>query len=74
MLAARTKKMESTRLDNPSLEDGQILSKLVCYTSKLVCRYFHINTLYSNLFISIGSFMCRKSWFDCYGKGSSISN
>jgi hypothetical protein len=46
MLAARTKKMESARLDNPSLEDGQILSKLVCYTSKLVRRYFHVDALY----------------------------
>ncbi|CAF0749021.1 unnamed protein product [Adineta steineri] len=35
MLAARTKKLESKRLENPSMEDGQILSKLVCYTSKL---------------------------------------
>jgi len=35
MLAARTKKMESKRLENPSIEDGQMLSKLICYTSKL---------------------------------------
>jgi len=35
LLAARTKKMESQRLENPSMEDGQILSRLVCYTSKL---------------------------------------
>jgi hypothetical protein len=37
MLAARTKTMKKKRLDNPSMEDGQILSRLVCYTSKLVC-------------------------------------
>ncbi|UJR28998.1 hypothetical protein I4U23_010216 [Adineta vaga] len=35
MLAARTNKMESKRSEKPSIEDGQILSKLVCYTSKL---------------------------------------
>ncbi|CAF0849638.1 unnamed protein product [Adineta ricciae] len=35
MLAARTNKMKSKRLEKPSIEDGQILSKLVCYTSKL---------------------------------------
>jgi hypothetical protein len=42
MLAARTKQMESKRLENPSMEDGQILSKLVCYTSKLVCFNWNI--------------------------------
>jgi len=35
MLAARTIKIRSQRLENPSLDDGEILSRLVCYTSKL---------------------------------------
>ncbi|CAF3777182.1 unnamed protein product [Rotaria socialis] len=35
MLAARTKKITSKRLADPLIEDGQILAKLVCYTSKL---------------------------------------
>jgi hypothetical protein len=37
MLAARTKKITSKRLTDPLIEDGQILARLVCYTSKLVC-------------------------------------
>ena len=36
MLAARTKKITSKRLTDPLIEDGQILARLVCYTSKLV--------------------------------------
>jgi len=36
MLAARTKKITSKRLADPLMEDGQILARLVCYTSKLV--------------------------------------
>ena len=36
MLAARTKKITSKRLADPLIEDGQILARLVCYTSKLV--------------------------------------
>jgi len=43
MLAARTNKMEKVRLENPSMEDGQILSRLVSYTSKLVCLNFHLH-------------------------------
>ncbi|CAF1063191.1 unnamed protein product [Adineta ricciae] len=35
MLAARTKKITSKRLADPLMEDGQILARLVCYTSKL---------------------------------------
>ncbi|CAF4607858.1 unnamed protein product [Rotaria sp. Silwood1] len=35
MLAARTKKITSKRQTDPLIEDGQILAKLVCYTSKL---------------------------------------
>ncbi|CAF0897752.1 unnamed protein product [Adineta steineri] len=35
MLAARTKKITSKRLTDPLIEDGQILARLVCYTSKL---------------------------------------
>ncbi|CAF4496822.1 unnamed protein product [Rotaria socialis] len=35
MLAARTKKITSKRLVDPLMEDGQILARLVCYTSKL---------------------------------------
>jgi hypothetical protein len=49
MLAARTKKLESERLENPSMEDGQILSRLVCYTSKLVCFIFEYKFLFRNL-------------------------
>ena len=36
MLAARTKKIMSHRQADPLMEDGQILARLVCYTSKLV--------------------------------------
>ncbi|CAF2751870.1 unnamed protein product [Rotaria sp. Silwood2] len=36
MLAAKAKKVKSNRLENPLIEDGQILSRLVCYSSKLV--------------------------------------
>ncbi|CAF0733549.1 unnamed protein product [Rotaria sordida] len=35
MLAARTKKITDKRQSDPLIEDGQILAKLVCYTSKL---------------------------------------
>ncbi|CAF0936975.1 unnamed protein product [Adineta ricciae] len=35
MLAARTKKITSKRQSDPLMEDGQILARLVCYTSKL---------------------------------------
>ncbi|CAF0987106.1 unnamed protein product [Rotaria sp. Silwood1] len=35
MLAARTKKITSKRQADPLMEDGQILARLVCYTSKL---------------------------------------
>ena len=38
MLAARTKKIMSQRQTEPSMEDGQILARLVCYTSVLVGR------------------------------------
>ena len=43
MLAARTKKITIKRQADPLIEDGQILARLVCYTSKLVCLNFHIN-------------------------------
>lgn len=36
MLAARTKKIMNHRQLHPEMEDGQILARLVCYTSKLV--------------------------------------
>jgi hypothetical protein len=36
MLAARTKKITMKRQADPLIEDGQILARLVCYTSKLV--------------------------------------
>ena len=36
MLAARTKKITIKRQADPLIEDGQILARLVCYTSKLV--------------------------------------
>jgi hypothetical protein len=39
MLAARTKKITSQRQSDPLMEDGQILARLVCYTSKLVGKY-----------------------------------
>ncbi|CAF4217533.1 unnamed protein product, partial [Adineta steineri] len=35
ILAARTKKIESQRMINPLIKDAEILSNLVCYTSKL---------------------------------------
>ncbi|CAF0959000.1 unnamed protein product [Didymodactylos carnosus] len=35
MLCARAKKIASKRLTDPLIEDGQVLSKLVAYTSKL---------------------------------------
>jgi hypothetical protein len=37
MLAARTKKITIKRQADPLIEDGQILARLVCYTSTLVC-------------------------------------
>jgi hypothetical protein len=39
MLAARTKKITVKRQSDPLMEDGQILARLVCYTSKLVCFF-----------------------------------
>ncbi len=39
MLAARTKKITIKRQADPLIEDGQILARLVCYTSKLVCSF-----------------------------------
>ena len=75
MLAARTKKITIKRQADPLIEDGQILARLVCYTSTLVCfcdgRIFVSLTKKRLLFL--GTFMCRKGGINCHGSCSSIS-
>ena len=72
MLAARTKKITSKRLTDPLIEDGQILAKLVCYTSKLVwfCFTKYDFKMILLIYIYLGTFMCGKSWINCNGSCS----
>jgi len=73
MLAARTKKITIKRQADPLIEDGQILARLVCYTSKLVYFSFEKYLIFTNEIIFLGTFMCRKSGINRHGSCSSIS-
>lgn len=73
MLAARTKKIMSHRQADPLMEDGQILARLVCYTSKLVNKKNFAGSLSSTLIVfSLGAFMPGESRSDCDGSRTSI--
>ena len=72
MLAARTKKITAKRLTDPMIEDGQILARLVCYTSKLVRRWMENLSMNKNARIFLGSFMRGKGRINCYGSCSTI--
>lgn len=68
MLAARKLKLQSEHLEDPSADEGHILSRLVCYTSKLVDSLQDAS--FSRLIlpmIYLGSFVCRKGRSDRYG-------
>jgi hypothetical protein len=74
MLAARTKKITIKRQADPLIEDGQILARLVCYTSKLVYYLKEKYFIFANeILFFLGTFMCRKSGINCNGSCSSIS-
>ena len=71
MLAARKLKLQSERLENPSIDDGQILSRLICYTSKLVARPSDApSSLLIETIIPLGSFVCGESRSDRRGQSS----